>query len=442
MTKVETLRPVEVSDFYIKQITNGMKRYFKENIFDEIFKILNDNNVVNSASDIISALKSGRIYYSNGAFRTENAFSNKVATTLEALGAQYRYGAYYIERSFIPLEIENTLALVAAREAAKVAALNKFFLDLPSNLEKLTLDAFIEKAVDKTFKKFEIDLLKTAEEKKIPTISAGFNVSPNVKVSKSEEKKIDDYWKNINKQEDELKKGIDKAKKDKDKDTKANLQDQLKAVRKSSRENAPQLSIDFNNFNLDKQSQKIAQDYVYNMKYWVKKWEVKEIIKMRQDVAKMVSEGARVPTLKKYFQGRWGIAERKAEFLAVNESHLAGSVISATRYQGMGFTHFQWDRSSSKEKRKLHEEYYGKVFAYNNPPLIDKDLNITGLPRQIWNCKCHIRPVINRSFFENSRKIQNAKRNIFKKAWYTIQNSAQCHNNPWRYRRFGEGQEV
>ena len=56
-----------------------------------------------------------------------------------------------------------------------------------------------------------------------------------------------------------------------------------------------------------------------------------------------------------------------------------------------------------------------KVFAYNNPPLIDKDLNITGLPRQIWNCKCHIRPVINRSFFENSRKIQNAKRNIFKK---------------------------
>ncbi len=81
----------------------------------------------------------------------------------------------------------------------------------------------------------------------------------------------------------------------------------------------------------------------------------------------------------------------------------------------MGFTHFQWDRSSSKEKRKLHEEYYGKVFAYNNPPLIDKDLNITGLPRQIWNCKCHIRPVINRSFFENSRKIQNAKRNIFKK---------------------------
>lgn len=442
MTEVETLRPVEVSDFYIKQIANGMKRYFKENIFNEIFKILNDNNVINSTSDIISALKSGRIYYSNGAFRTENTFSNRVATMLETIGAKYRYGAYYIERSFIPLEIENTLALVAVREAAKVAALNKFFLDLPSNLEKLTLDAFIEKAVDKTFKKFEIDLLKAAEEKKIPTISYNFTTHPNIKIDKKEENKVDDYWKNIDKQTDEVIKGINKAKKYEDKEAETNLKDQLKALRKSSRENAPQFSVDFNNFKLDKQSAKIAKDYVYNMQYWVKKWEAKEIIKMRQDVAKMVSEGARVPTLKKYFQERWGIAERKAEFLAINESYLAGSVISATRYQSMGFTHFKWDRSSSKEKRKLHEEYYGKVFAYNNPPLIDKDLNITGLPRQIWNCKCHIRPVINRSFFENSRKIQNAKRNIFKKAWYTIQNSMQCHNNPWRYRRFGEGQAV
>ena len=367
MTEVETLKPVEVSDFYIKQIANGMKRYFKENIFDEIFKILNDNNVINSASDIISALKSGRIYYSNGAFRTENIFSNRVASTLEAMGAKYRYGAYYIERSLIPIEIENTLALVAAREAAKVAALNKLFLDLPSNLEKLTLDAFIEKAVDKTFKKFEIDLLKAAEEKKVPIIS----FEP-----------------------------------------------------------------------IGKQANKIAKDYTHNMQYWVKKWEAKEIIKMRQDVTKMVSEGARVPTLKKYFQERWGIWGHKAEFLAINESHLAGSVISATRYQGMGFTHFKWSRSSSKEKRELHKEYYGRVFAYNNPPVIDKDLNITGLPRQIWNCKCHIRPVINRLFFENSRKIQNAKRNIFKKAWYTIKNSVQCHNNPWRYRRFGEEQTV
>lgn len=364
---VETLRPVVVSDFYIQQIANGVKRYFKENIFDEIFKILNDNTVINSKEDIIQAINSGRIYYSNGAFRAEQKFSNAVATSLEQMGAKFKYGVYYIERNLIPFEIENILSIVATREAAKTAALSQLLVNLPGILDKLTLNAFIEKAVEKTFNKLEEDITKAAEEKKIPVIT----FEPT-----------------------------------------------------------------------DKQSQKIAQDYTHNMQYWVKKWETKEIIKMREDVARMVAEGARTPTLKKYFQKRWGIAERKAEFLAINESHLAGSVIQATRHQGMGFTHFKWGRSSSKEKRKLHEEYYNKIFAYDDPPIIDEKLRFKGLPRQIWNCKCHIMPVINSSFFENAHRIKNAKRNIFTKAWYTITNSKQRNNNPWRYRRFGEGEAV
>ena len=196
------------------------------------------------------------------------------------------------------------------------------------------------------------------------------------------------------------------------------------------------MDVQIDDVQLDERSKKIAEDYTYNMKYWVKKWEAKNIVKMREDVLNMVQEGARVPTIEAYFMKRWKIARDKAHFLAVNESHLAASVIKATQYQMAGCTQFKWGRSSSKEKRILHEEYYGEVFDFVNPPIIDEKLGITGLPRQIWNCKCHILPVV--PDIQTIKKVRNAKRNIFEK----IFNSKQCDNYTWRYRRFGEGQTL
>ncbi len=363
----ETLKPVVVSDYYIAQISNGLKRYFRKYIFDEIFLILEDNTIYNTNDEIVNAINSGHLYYEYGAFRTDNRYPNAVSASLENLGAKFKNGAYYIERGKLPINIEQALSVKAAKDAAKLSLLDSFLLGLPQKLAKISLKDFISTAVEKTFKKLNKDITEAAKEKKVPTI--GFTPS-------------------------------------------------------------------------EKQDKKITHDYVDNMEYWVKKWEAKNISKMREDVAKIVTDGARIPTIQKYFETRWGIAENKAKFLAVNESHLAGSVIQATRYQDMGFTHFKWGRSSSREKRKLHEEYYGKTFAYSDPPIIDEKLGQKGLPRQIWNCKCHIMPVLNSSFFENSKRIENAKRNIFTKIKFKIQNSKQRNNSTWRYRRFGEGQTI
>ena len=158
---------------------------------------------------------------------------------------------------------------------------------------------------------------------------------------------------------------------------------------------------------------------------------------MRQDVLKMIQQGARVPRIQEYFERRWKIAKDKAHFLAVNESHLASSVIKATEYQSIGSPGYVWGRSSSKEKRKLHEQYYGKFFTWEDKPIIDEVLGIRGYPRQIWNCKCHmlIKPPTIAQAYKKVTEVKNAKRNIFKR----IFNSSQCDNNSWRYRRFGEG---
>ena len=84
---METLKPVDVSEYYIKRVSKGLEKYFWTVLFKPIFDILNSKSVINSKDALINAIKSGRIYYQNGAFRTVDRFSNAVATELEKMGA-------------------------------------------------------------------------------------------------------------------------------------------------------------------------------------------------------------------------------------------------------------------------------------------------------------------------------------------------------------------
>ena len=268
------------------------------------------------------------------------------------------------------------------------------------------------------FKKLQVDLEETTKERKVPVIDVSVDI-PEIDIADTDFQKIDDYHQ----------------------------------LTKEERKNLEVPKLNLDEVVIDKRAKKIAEDYTYNMDYWVKNWKAKEITVMRRDVLEMTQNGARTETIKKYFMNRWGIAERKAEFLARNESGIASSVLKATHYQDMGCTHFKWLRSTSKEKRELHLEYaketgnkYGiggtNIFAFDNPPIIDERTGQRGLPQQTYNCSCGMVGIKNPQYYINRKKAENAKRNIFTKIKYAIENSMQRNNYPWRYRRFGQGQEV
>lgn len=438
---MNTLKPVEVSKYYIDRVASGMCRYFWDNIFKGIFDILKNNSVENSKDDVINALKSGRIWYENGAFRTKTRFSSKVSATLEAMGARFQYNAYYIAESLIPFEYVQIIAFVNAQNIAKANRILEHLGGLAAVLAGISLDKYIEIAVELMFKKLQLDIVKSAQEAKIPVIELGI-VQPKVKLPKAKTKPLEQYWKEQDKKANELRKAIKEAEK-KGKET-AKLKDKLEEQQKNAYQNAPQLDVEIDNIELFEKSKKIAQDYTYNMQYWVKKWEAKNIIEMRKDVLKMVQQGARYERIQEYFEKRWKIAKNKAAFLAKNESDLAGSVIKATDYQELGCPGYVWGRSSAREKRELHKQYYGKFFTWEDKPIIDEKLGIRGYPRQIWNCSCHmlIKPPTMSDIIQKHTEVRNAKRNIFTKIKYAITNGKQCNNNAWRYRRFGEGQTL
>lgn len=441
-------KPVRISDYYRNRIATGIRVNIWETMFKPIFDVLNSKNTVINAkqSALNAALTSGRVYYENGAFKTVDSFSNAVAAELETLGAKFKYGAYYIDRALLPVEIENTLSMIAARESAKMVALDGLLIKLASQISKKEFNKLlIEEAAQLMFKKLEKDLVESTSEGKLPTVGTYYEV-PDFEISGDKINEINKFYEEGGEGE------APEIDLDADVDADTNL------------DYTSSLDV----FKEDKWTKKIGKDYVYNMNYWVKKWKAKEIIKMRRNVLEMVQSGARIETIQKYFEKEWKIAKDKSAFLARNESEIASSVLKAVHYQRQGCTHFFWLKSTSKEKRELHLEYakekgnkYGiggtNIFSYDNPPIIE-ELRIKkgkgqyyvipkpggqrGLPGQTYNCGCNQLGVKNYQYFVNRSKIENAKGNIFTKIKNSITNSLQRNNYPWQYRRFGEGETV
>lgn len=431
---METFKPVEIKKYYINRIANGMKKYFFDNIFKNIFEIIkSDSLIYNSKESLINAIKSYKIYYENGAFRTYTRFSNDVSKTLEDLGAVFKHNAYYIDSSKIPLEIKQFLSLASNQALYKLSAIKTFLSSIDN--KKINLDSYIEAATVEMFKSLEKDIVKSAIDKRVPVVELGI-VKPKIDIPKIKAKNIEKYWKEQDKKAKELKEAIEKAEKlNKSTDS---LKDELQKLNKDAYLNAPDLYIEFDNLELNEQSKTIAKDYIYNMQYWVKKWEAKNIILMRQDVLGMVEKGARVPEIEKYFLKRWKIAGNKANFLAKNESHLASSVIIKTQYEKLGCNRFKWGKSTSKERRLLHKKYYGKIFYFDDPPIIDEKLAIKGLPRQIWNCNCQMLVVVpTLSELQARRKIVKNEKSFIGKIKNAII-SKERTNNINGYRRFDD----
>lgn len=442
-------KPVRISTYYQDRIAKGISDNIYKTMFKSIFEILNKKSTVwNTLSDVVIALQNGIIYYENGAFKATDRFSNAVAKELEKLGAKFRNGAYYIERNFLPVEVDSIISMIISRQSTQLTALDALLIKLGADLTKEQFNSLlIEHTAELMFKKLEKDLIESTSIGKVPTVGTYVEV-PDLEISDEKINELNQFYKNVG--------GGNAPEIDLDTDV---------VEINSPKEEPP--TIDYEKsldvFKQDKWTKKIAKDYVYNMNYWVKKWKAREIIKMRRDVLEMVQAGARIETIEKYFIKEWKVAKDKAAFLARNESNIASSVVKAVHYQRQGCKYFFWLKSDSKEKRELHLEYakekgnkYGlggtNIFSFANPPIIEQEEiklksgekkvipkigGQRGLPGQTYNCECNLEGVADKDYWIYQRKIENAKRNIFTKIKFAIENSKQRDNYPWRYRRFG-----
>jgi len=155
------------------------------------------------------------------------------------------------------------------------------------------------------------------------------------------------------------------------------------------------------------QLNEIAKNYTYNLDYYIKKWTGDEIIKLRQGIQQLVSKGYRIDEVAKFIQKEKGIGERKAKFLARQETKLLVAEYTKNRYLKEGVTQYRWSTVMDGRERKLHAELNGRIFSWDNPPIIDAHTGERGNPSQTYNCRCKAIPIISDAWWDD---LQNEKK--------------------------------
>lgn len=135
----------------------------------------------------------------------------------------------------------------------------------------------------------------------------------------------------------------------------------------------------------------LAEQYSENMKLYIKKWAEPQILKLREQVTQNAFNGARAENLVKTIQKEYGVSQRKAKFLAKQETKLITSKFNIERYKSVGVTKYKWSTSNDSRVREDHKELNGKVFQWDEA-VIDDHGN-RGNPGEAFGCRCIARPV-------------------------------------------------
>lgn len=82
-----------------------------------------------------------------------------------------------------------------------------------------------------------------------------------------------------------------------------------------------------------------------------------------------------------------GVAENRARLIARTETARAFSNMTQARAMSAGSTHYVWRSAKDRDVRETHRALNGHTFAWNDPPVAEKD-GSRHHPGQGINCRC------------------------------------------------------
>lgn len=115
-------------------------------------------------------------------------------------------------------------------------------------------------------------------------------------------------------------------------------------------------------------------------------------------VMRSISEGRGIADLVPYLNQRYQGNLKKARSVAFDQTRKAYNNITAARSQAIGMQEFEWIHSGGgKEPRKDHMAMHGKVYRFDDPPVVAVmyGREVKGLPGTAINCRCVMKPIVN-----------------------------------------------
>lgn len=141
---------------------------------------------------------------------------------------------------------------------------------------------------------------------------------------------------------------------------------------------------------------RIADEYSENMKLYVKDFTEKEIKSLRQKVMEHAGQGIRHEALAADIEDSFGVSERKAKFLARQETSLLMTKFKQIRYEDAGVKRYIWRAvkgTTAHPTRPMHKSLDGTEHAWSDPPVDDPNGSRHN-PGQNYNCRCVAIPVV------------------------------------------------
>ncbi len=141
---------------------------------------------------------------------------------------------------------------------------------------------------------------------------------------------------------------------------------------------------------------KISEGYTTDIQRYIEDFSQKEILRLRKQVLESTLAGNRYEGLVDAIQSSYGVSERKAKFLARQETALMMAQFKSARYQEAGVKKYRWQCVVGSPKhpvRPFHKRLDGKVFDWDHPPITDADGHRNN-PGQDYNCRCLARPLV------------------------------------------------
>jgi SPP1 gp7 family putative phage head morphogenesis protein len=127
----------------------------------------------------------------------------------------------------------------------------------------------------------------------------------------------------------------------------------------------------------------------------IKNFSLEATQQLRAKVQANVTAGGRTDRLAKVIEAEFGVAKRRARFIADQETSLLVSKFREERYRDLGATEYVWDTSHDEKVRHDHRELDGKTFSWDNPPITNRATGARNHPGEDFNCRCVARPKLN-----------------------------------------------
>ena len=140
--------------------------------------------------------------------------------------------------------------------------------------------------------------------------------------------------------------------------------------------------------------EQLTEKYVESLSLPIKNWHQDTIVGLRKKIEDLVlNEGYRTKSLETIIVNSFNVTQRKAKFLAWQESSLLLAQYRESRYKLAGIIQYRWITSFIRS-RPDHVALNGTIQSWDMPPIVNRSTGKRGHPGQDFNCHCIANPVI------------------------------------------------